>query len=230
MTEYEETPEGLLDQRPSTRQPWYPKVPGVTVDRIDVGAGMRELARCGYGDDWRTGMVVEHSLQLWARGEEASAEKKAIDRSFHGIDLTSWTRVLAAAMAAAQPEEAAEPAPAVARHVAAALAGAETAVGFTPGRFPVTYAYDFFRNHLTTFLPDHVDVLVSRGEASQLVRQYCAATGQDRGEVLVALALGHMAELRIGPPRAEVQEALATAREKLPWLPERLPETALGDM
>lgn len=37
-------------------------------------------------------------------------------------------------------------------------------------------------------------------------------------------------ELREEAPRAEVQEALATAREKLPWLPERLPETALGDM
>jgi hypothetical protein len=39
------------------------------------------------------------ALMRWARGEEAAAERGAIDGSFHGIDYTSWRRVLAAARA-----------------------------------------------------------------------------------------------------------------------------------
>lgn len=76
--------------------------PGVNLDRIDTRAGLRELAACGYGDDPRTVMVIEYALQRWARGEEEQAERGAIDRDFHGIDLTSWRRVLAAARAAGE--------------------------------------------------------------------------------------------------------------------------------
>lgn len=80
-----------------------PLVPGVNVDRIDVAAGMRELTACGWGDaSPETRMVVEYALTRWARGEEEAAERGAIDRSFHGIDFTSWRRVLAAARAAAE--------------------------------------------------------------------------------------------------------------------------------
>jgi hypothetical protein len=74
--------------------------PGKNLDRIDVASGMRELAACGWRDaSVETRMVVEHALMRWARGEEAAAERGAIDGSFHGIDYTSWRRVLAAARA-----------------------------------------------------------------------------------------------------------------------------------
>lgn len=77
--------------------------PGVNVDKVDVAAGLRELQNCGWADaSIETQMVVEHALVRWARGEEEAARRGAIDRSFHGIDLTSWLRVLAAARAAAQ--------------------------------------------------------------------------------------------------------------------------------
>ena len=46
-------------------------------------------------------MVIEYALMRWARGEEDQAQKGAIDRAFHGIHLTCWLRVLAAAMAGA---------------------------------------------------------------------------------------------------------------------------------
>lgn len=75
---------------------------GINVDRIDVSAGMRELTACGYGfDGVETRCVIDMALRRWARGEEEAAQRMAIDKSFHGIDLTSWVRVLAAARAAA---------------------------------------------------------------------------------------------------------------------------------
>lgn len=77
-----------------------PLVPGVNVDKLDIAAGMRELQAIGYTEA-HTGMVIQYALQRWARGEEEQAERGAIDRSFHGIDLTCWRRVLAAAMAGA---------------------------------------------------------------------------------------------------------------------------------
>lgn len=77
------------------------KVRGLNTDKVDVGAGMQELAECGY-DDERTKMVVTYALLRWARGEEHEAERGAIDQHFHGISLTCWRRVLAAAMAAAE--------------------------------------------------------------------------------------------------------------------------------
>ncbi len=82
----------MRSSRPSRR------VPGYNVDRLDVSAGLRELKVCGY-DDPKTVMVIEHALMRWARGEEYEAQRGAIDRSFHGINLTCWLRVLAAAMA-----------------------------------------------------------------------------------------------------------------------------------
>ena len=75
-----------------------PRVPGYNVDRIDIAAGLRELKACGY-EEPHTVMVIEYALQRWARGEEEAAQKGAIDRSFHGINLTCWMRVLAAARA-----------------------------------------------------------------------------------------------------------------------------------
>lgn len=83
------------DRRPATR------IPGYNVDHIDIGAGMKMLAETGHTDS-RTVMVIEYALARWARGEEDAAEKGAIDQSFHGIDLTSWRMVLAAAQAAGE--------------------------------------------------------------------------------------------------------------------------------
>lgn len=76
-------------------------VPGYNVDRIDVAAGLRELTACGYTEP-RTVMVIEHALMRWARGEEEAAQRGAIDGSFHGINLTCWIRVLAAARSHAE--------------------------------------------------------------------------------------------------------------------------------
>ena len=79
-------------------QPHVPRVPGHNVDPIDVGAGLALLEKFGYNDP-RTSMVIEYALQRWARGEEAAAEKGAIDRTFHGVDYTTWRAVLTAAVA-----------------------------------------------------------------------------------------------------------------------------------
>lgn len=73
-------------------------VPGKNVDIICIESGLKELELCGY-DCQFTRMVIAHSLNLWRRGEESLAEKTAIDPEFHGISLTSWYRVLAAAKA-----------------------------------------------------------------------------------------------------------------------------------
>ncbi len=81
-----------------------PLTPGHNVDKVDVAAGAAELALCGYNDP-NTKTLINYCLLRWARGEEAQADKMAIDRSFYGIDFTSWRRVLAAAIAAASNEE-----------------------------------------------------------------------------------------------------------------------------
>jgi hypothetical protein len=75
--------------------------PGYNVDRIDVASGMVELERCGYTDP-HTRLVIEYALMRWKRGEEEQAQRGAIDETFHGINFTSWCRVLAAARAAAE--------------------------------------------------------------------------------------------------------------------------------
>ena len=74
---------------------------GWNVDALDISAGLRELTACGYSEP-NTHMVIQHALMRWARGEEAQAERGAIDQKFHGIPLTCWYRVLAGAMAAKQ--------------------------------------------------------------------------------------------------------------------------------
>jgi len=75
--------------------------PGHNVDKIDIGAGLKELKACGY-DEPETKEVIRYALQRWIRGEEDAAERMAIDKSFHGISFTCWRRVLAAARAAAE--------------------------------------------------------------------------------------------------------------------------------
>lgn len=87
--------------RPSLR------IPGHDLDHVDVRAGLAMLLQTGYNEA-RTVMVVEHALARWARGEEDAAERGAIDTSFHGIDLTSWRMVLAAARAGGERKAAAE--------------------------------------------------------------------------------------------------------------------------
>lgn len=87
--------ESLVSQR---TQPWFPRTPGHNVDPIDVDAGLRLLQKFGY-DDPKTVMVIQYALQRWASGEEAAAEKGAIDQKFHGVDYTTWRAVLAAAVA-----------------------------------------------------------------------------------------------------------------------------------
>lgn len=77
-------------------------VVGVNVDPVNVEAGLLELAKCGYQGHVTT-MVIEHALNRWGRGEEEAAQRGATDSSFHGITLTCWYRVLAAARAGAQP-------------------------------------------------------------------------------------------------------------------------------
>ena len=79
-------------------------VPGVNVDRLDINAGMRELSACGWPANEanvETRVVIHYSLCRWARGEEEAAQRGAIDKAFHGIPITCWLRVLAAAMAGA---------------------------------------------------------------------------------------------------------------------------------
>ena len=96
-----------------------PLRPGHNVDRIDIAAGLRELVAAGWDDPYTT-EVIAYALRRWARGEEAAAERGAIDRDFHGIDFTSWRRVLAAAVASAE-QAAARPAMIDPRKVAADL-------------------------------------------------------------------------------------------------------------
>jgi hypothetical protein len=90
-------------------QSLFPRVPGWNVDPVDVNAGLALLKKFGY-DEPHTTMVIEYALQRWGRGEEAAAEKGAIDKSFHGIDYTTWRAVLAAAVAAGTVKLQKEPA------------------------------------------------------------------------------------------------------------------------
>lgn len=77
-------------------------IAGVNVDRLDIAAGMRELSACGYPTtETERHAVIQYALMRWSRGEEYAAQRGAIDASFHGIDLTSWIRVLSAAIAEA---------------------------------------------------------------------------------------------------------------------------------
>ena len=79
-------------------------IAGVNVDRLNIAAGLRELAACGYSEPF-VAMVITHALMRWSRGEEAQAQRGAIDKTFHGVNLISWTRILASAMANAEARE-----------------------------------------------------------------------------------------------------------------------------
>lgn len=76
-------------------------ITGHNVDAINVEAGLKELSACGY-DDPHTKMVIEYALVRWGRGEEEQAQRGAIDQNFYGVNMTSWLRILGAALAAAQ--------------------------------------------------------------------------------------------------------------------------------
>ncbi len=71
---------------------------GFNLDEVNIAKGLAELKACGY-DSPHTEMVLEHALVRWGKGEEAQAQKGAIDHTFHGVNLISWTRILAAAIA-----------------------------------------------------------------------------------------------------------------------------------
>ena len=79
-------------------------VPGVHTDKLNIEAGVRQLEACGYSEV-ETKHVIAYALARWTRGEEEAAQRMAIDKTFHGIDCTSWIRVLSAAKAAAYVEE-----------------------------------------------------------------------------------------------------------------------------
>lgn len=76
-------------------------VVGRNVDRVDIAAGLKELKACGYTEA-ETVEVIKYALQRWSKGEEDKAQRMAIDETFHGIDLTSFTRVIAAAISSAE--------------------------------------------------------------------------------------------------------------------------------
>lgn len=76
-------------------------VPGYNVDELCIKSGIEELEKCGYPLGGPTEFVITYALQCWARGEEERAQRGAIDKDFHGISLTCWYRILAAAKAGA---------------------------------------------------------------------------------------------------------------------------------
>jgi hypothetical protein len=73
-----------------------PLTPGVNLDHVDIDAGLREAAAAGFGDTTAL-MVTTYALQRHQRGEEAGAERTWL--SYYPTDLTSWRRILAAAVA-----------------------------------------------------------------------------------------------------------------------------------
>lgn len=70
--------------------------PGVNVDVVDTGKGLRMATGIGYGDE-AAQMVAEHALSRRARGEEDGAMRTWL--SEYPTDLTSWYMILAAARA-----------------------------------------------------------------------------------------------------------------------------------
>ena len=76
-----------------------PKVPGYNTDRVDIAAGLAQARAFGYGSETDE-MILTYALQRHARGEEEAAQRGALE--YMRNDLTSWTAILAAALAAAE--------------------------------------------------------------------------------------------------------------------------------
>lgn len=85
-----------------TTRTWdgLPLTPGVNVDRVDIAAGLTEAQAIGYTSA-EDEMVVVYGLQRWKRGEEEGARRTMLS---HGVDLTSFYRIIAAARASAEAE------------------------------------------------------------------------------------------------------------------------------
>jgi len=77
-----------------------PLVPGVNVDKVDVGAGLVKLAELGY-HRFQHIWEVDYNLRRWARGEEGEADR-SMSRSLSGVTYEAWRMVLAAAIAAGE--------------------------------------------------------------------------------------------------------------------------------
>jgi hypothetical protein len=73
-------------------------VPGINVDRVDIGCGLDEARAIGYRDDTEELTVINYALMRWARGEEAGADATIVS---HRVDFTTWRRIIAAAVAGA---------------------------------------------------------------------------------------------------------------------------------
>ena len=84
-------------------------------------------------------------------------------------------------------------------------------IAFTPGRYPNTYAYDFYRMHQDDF-PDPPEFPVPRAVASRFIQQYAERTGQDLQAVLIALADGYLVEANV---TASLQQRLDALADKL---------------
>jgi hypothetical protein len=90
------------------------------------------------------------------------------------------------------------------------LRGIHIGSAFTPGRYPFTYAYDFYRSH-PEFFGESDGTLLSRGETSQRVKDYAERTGQDHTQVLIALADGYLGEWNI---QASTTDRMAALKDK----------------
>jgi hypothetical protein len=79
------------------RKGWQgaPLVPGINLDVVDVGKGIREAIACGY-DGEQDLLVVWYALWRHQHGEEDGAERTWLSEYPH--DLTSWKRILSAAL------------------------------------------------------------------------------------------------------------------------------------
>lgn len=73
-------------------------IPGVNVDRVDIGSGLMMAEKLGYGDP-TSQMVIEYALKRHQRGEEAGAERTWLAE--FPRDLTSWKAILAHAISTA---------------------------------------------------------------------------------------------------------------------------------
>jgi hypothetical protein len=73
--------------------------PGRNTDKLNIAAGIDAGTEIGY-DDLEAETLVEFCLNLWARGEEDRADRTWV--TYYPRDFTSWRRILATAITAAQ--------------------------------------------------------------------------------------------------------------------------------